>query len=143
MAALRGRAYLGTRRHGEAMKSSPLLRKTPLERKTPLRSRIRRFTDEQKAAHRDYVAARAIAYERDGGQCQVPIVAFDLALRGAIVPLWALSPCDGRIDPHHVARVQFWPELAADVDNLRCACRRHHRGIHNHPADARALGLLR
>ena len=141
MAALRDRAYLGTRRHGEAMKSSPLLRKTPLERKTPLRSRIRRFTAEQKAAHRDYVAARAIAYERDGGQCQVPVL---LAQSSAmVVPGWLRTACHGRVDPHHLATQQHAPELIADVDNLRCICRWHHEAIHSHPAEAKRLGLLR
>ena len=148
MAALRDRAYLGTRRHGEAMKSSPLLRKTPLERKTPLRSRIRRFTDEQKAAHRDYVAARAIAYERDGGQCQVPVllaqIVDDFLARGMVFfPAWLRTSCDGRVDVHHRATQQKWPELAADVDNLLCLCWRHHAAAHGHPVDARAFGLLK
>ena len=107
MAALRDRAYLGTRRHGEAMKSSPLLRKTPLERKTPLRSR-------------DFLARGMVFF-----------------------PAWLRTSCDGRVDVHHRATQQKWPELAADVDNLLCLCRRHHAAAHGHPVDARAFGLLK
>ena len=48
--------------------------------------------------------------------------------------------CGGRLDPHHVLpRGRGGKD---EVENLVLLCRLHHSWVHEHPADAYALGLL-
>lgn len=119
------------------------LKRTPLKR-VPFKRRPRRFTAEQRLAHKEYVLARLRAWERDGGECQVPVlVARQRAAGVNLFPAWLLTPCSGRIDPHHVWPQQRYPERRADVDVLLCLCRQHHESVHAHPAVSRQYGLLK
>lgn len=75
-----------------------------------------------------YWAAAERAFGRDGGRCQAV----------GVVPG---HTCWGPLDAHHIAGRDG--DLYTDAANLITLCRRAHAWVHDHPRDARALGLLR
>ena len=110
------------------MKRSPLRRGTSVLRRT----RLRRASDKTIAradADREW---RTAILERHGGWC---------FLRG--VDPGTFDHCGGPVDAHHIAAKGRWPELRHVLSNGVALCRMHHEWVHNHPREARALGLLR
>jgi len=99
------------------MKRSAPLRRTSLTRRTPLARSSRPVPTDAY----EIVALR----DRDcRGRTLVP----DLA-------------CLGRLDPHHLVRRS---QGGSDQpENLVLLCRAHHSWVHENPAAARSLGLLR
>lgn len=109
-------------------RGGPLARKTGLTRRTRLAPRSRKRID-QDAEYRkvvDYVR------RRDRNTCQVAIA------RGGIQP----RLCWGPLDPHHIRPTgQGGPRLEAW--NIMLACRACHSWLHDNPASAKLIGVLR
>lgn len=73
-------------------------------------------------------AVRRQVASRSGGRCEA-------------APLVTVEGCGGVGE--HAHHVRLRSQQGADtVSNLRWVCHSHHTWIHDHPADAAALGLL-
>ena len=81
---------------------------------------------------REFAKVRAEVMERDGHACRL----------GGMVG-YAFHWCIGPLDPHHVVPVARDKTLRLDPDNLIVLCRKAHDWVHDHPAEAGALGLLK
>lgn len=115
-------------------RSAPPKRRTRLRRKTPLRngtSRLKRTPFKRSHGNTTPPSARRALMERSGGRCEACQV----------------SPLDGcprdTQHPHHVRAKG--PSGKADhaLANLLAVSAKHHRHIHEHPAESYELGLLR
>jgi hypothetical protein len=91
---------------------------------------LRRVSAKRAAGRTAYETAKLAVWIRDGGECQAR-------------ECWPEVACGGRIDPHHIAPQGIWPELRAVEDNMKCVCRSRHSFLHDHPIQAREVGLLR
>lgn len=74
----------------------------------------------------EFASVRAFVMERDGG-CQLGIP----------------HQCNSIIDPHHVVPVGRDSTLRLEPTNLVALCRVAHDWVHDHPAEATKLGLLK
>ncbi len=83
----------------------------------------------RRAENPEYEAAKATVLLRDRGHCQAAELVPDVA-------------CGGVRDPHHVWAQGMYPERRTDPDVLITLCRQHHTWTHDHPIEARQLGLL-
>lgn len=106
------------------MRRSAPLRRTPLTRGSASLTRSTGLARTRKAVA---VTVYENVVRRDVG-CRARDVVDDVT-------------CWGRLDPHHLLRRSQGG--SDDPSNLLLLCRAHHRWVHDHPAQARALGLLR
>jgi hypothetical protein len=98
----------------------------------PRRSKKRTQLDHQ------FARVREFAMERDGG-CQLA-----RRLNGSIRQAGDYGHrCEGPLDPHHVVPVARDSTLRLDLNNLVVLCRLAHSWVHEHPAEATELGLLK
>jgi hypothetical protein len=88
---------------------------------------LRRISDKRAAELRESRAVKAAVLERDGGCVGAELVPY---LR-----------CWGRLDPHHVLRRSRGGKDTEE--NMVTLCRAHHGYAHEHPLEAKQLGLLR
>ncbi len=79
------------------------------------------------AEDRDFHSIGRAAFERDG-RCVAP-------------PEW--GDCFGPWTPHHVVPVARDKTLRLTLSNIKTLCLGHHDWVHDHPAEATALGLLK
>lgn len=99
-------------------------RSGPLQRRTPLNRVSKTKRTARPGVPKDVLEA---VVRRDGG-----------CVARALIPSVF---CWGRLDPHHlVRRSQGGPDTAT---NLKTLCRAHHSYVHDHPAEAYDLDLLR
>jgi 5-methylcytosine-specific restriction endonuclease McrA len=112
-------------RWGDDRHFTPLKRRAGLKRRTPLKA----VSDKRKARRGDWEQVKGLVFDRDGHACQGPV-------RG--LP----GPCGGPLDAHHVRPQGRYPELRYELSNLWTLCRFHHSYSHDHPKEAKALGLV-
>lgn len=96
------------------------MKRTPLKRRTPLR---------KSRPDPAWIAAREAALDRDG---RWP------ACHRYRIPD---HECWGGLEVHHIVRRSQGG--THDLDNLVTLCTAGHRWVHEHPAEATLLGLLR
>lgn len=99
-----------------------LRRLTPLVRRTALCAQSAKHAREERVLAR--VKLRLI--ERAGYRCEAHPI---------------LGPCDGPLHAHHILRRSQGGTHT--LENLALLCRYHHAWVHEHPAEAEVLGLLR
>lgn len=90
---------------------------------------LKPVSEKRAALEDDLKAWRTAVLKRDRYNCQAR------ALLG--------TPCDGRLEAHHVTPRSRAPQLLLDIANGLTVCAFHHDVIDRHPAEAKALGLLR
>jgi hypothetical protein len=108
------------------VKRTPLKRGTRgLRRRTPLRP----ISDRRRGELRLRAVVRAEVLGRDGG-----CVARDRLPQ---------VDCGGSLDVHELVRRSQWRAGWLVPSNAIVLCRNHHSWCHDHPLEARNLGLLR
>lgn len=83
----------------------------------------------RRASLREYQQNRALALDRDNYECRAQ------GFRN--------QPCSGPIVVHHIAAGGLGGRRNHALENLLTLCGGHHTEAHGHPAEARALGLIR